>query len=263
MNILKKSYGKILKALAKLISFLLDVLIFITDLIVNLVKRIGKGIVTLLAMGGCFFIFFLAGPLGLYLLLNPVVFLVVLSLILIPILGTKLVSYLKYIKYITREYLLDKAKYYIHGVGDGFKSFNEYKNRYWRMEEEKWRKEQERRREEQQRMWEERFRQWYEYQNSQRTSGSYGNWYEQNTGYGGQTYTNPTTEFKKKYEESCDLLGVSYDSDKYQIKLAYRQKAKEYHPDLNKSPDATTKFQQINNAYEFLSDGNIERYKNI
>lgn len=74
---------------------------------------------------------------------------------------------------------------------------------------------------------------------------------------------NPTTEFKSKYQKSCDLLGVGYDADKYQIKLAYRKKAKKYHPDLNKSPDATQMFQQINNAYEFLSDGNIDRYKNM
>ena len=49
----------------------------------------------------------------------------------------------------------------------------------------------------------------------------------------------------------------------YEIKLAYRKKAKKYHPDLNKSPDATEMFQRINEAYEFLSDENIERYKNI
>ncbi|NLJ78867.1 MAG: molecular chaperone DnaJ, partial [Tissierellia bacterium] len=34
-------------------------------------------------------------------------------------------------------------------------------------------------------------------------------------------------------------------------------------PDLNKSPDATSRFQQINEAYEFLNDGNIERYQGM
>lgn len=128
------------------------------------------------------------------------------------------------------------------------------------MEDEKRRKERQRRQAEQQREWEERFRQWYEYQNQQRGYGGYG----QYTGYNNeQAYVNPTTEFKKKYEESCDLLGVGYNADKYEIKLAYRKKAKQYHPDLNKSPDATRMFQQINNAYEFLSDDNIDRYNNM
>ncbi len=96
------------------------------------------------------------------------------------------------------------------------------------------RKERQQRQAEQQREWEERFKQWYEYQNQQRRyGGEYGGY----TGYNNeQTYVNPTIEFKKKYEESCDLLGVGYDADKYEIKLSYRKKAKQYHPDLNKSP---------------------------
>ena len=119
------------------------------------------------------------------------------------------------------------------------------------MEDDRIRKERQRRQAEQQREWEERFKQWYEYQNSQRT-------------YDNQNmYTNPTSEFKSKYEQSCDILGVNYNADKYQIKLAYRKKAKEYHPDLNKSPNATEMFQKINNAYDFLSDANIDRYNSM
>ena len=92
------------------------------------------------------------------------------------------------------------------------------------------------------------------YQQSQRNFNGYGNH---------QTFVDPSIEFKSKYEKSCQRLGIPYDADKYQIKLAYRKKAKEYHPDLNKSPDATRLFQQINDAYDFLSDGNIERYKGM
>ena len=128
------------------------------------------------------------------------------------------------------------------------------------MEDEKRKKERQQRQAEQQREWEEKFRQWYEYQNQQRGYGGYGQYTEYNNE---QAYVNPTTEFKKKYEESCDLLGVGYNADKYEIKLAYRKRAKQYHPDLNKSPDATIMFQQINNAYEFLSDDNIDRYNNM
>lgn len=263
---MKKIAGKILYFIAKLISIILDGLIKITEAIVTFVSSVAKGLLILISMGGCLLIFILAGPLGIVLLTNPIVLLIILFFVIFPILGTKFVSYLKYIKYIMTEFLFDRARYLIDGVSYQFESFGEYKNKYKKMEEGRKSREQQRRREEQQKEWEEKFRKWQEYQSYQRGSngqGSYG-WYGQNTTYGnGQTYVNPTTEFKSKYEESCDLLGVSYNADKYEIKLAYRKKAKEYHPDLNKSPNATEMFQQINNAYEFLGDGNIERYKSM
>lgn len=160
------------------------------------------------------------------------------------------------------EFLFDHADNLINGKKAEFGTFNEYGNKYKRMEEEKRRKEQQRRQAEQQREWEERFRQWNEYQNYQRRSSGY-EYYGNGQYNNGQTYVNPNIEFKSKYEKSCDLLGVGYDADKYEIKLAYRKKAKEYHPDLNHSPDATKIFQEINSAYEFLNDDNIERYKTI
>jgi ABC-type multidrug transport system fused ATPase/permease subunit len=260
MNIFKKIGGKILYGIATAVSAILDVLIKIIEIIVNLVRSIATGFIALIGLGGCLLLFMFAGPLGLVVLLNPVILLVILFFVIFPILGTQFVSYLKYIKYILTEYMFDRANYLIEGTSYKFKSFNEYKNYYREMEDEKRRKERQRRQAEQQREWEERFRQWYEYQNQQRGYGGYG----QYTGYNNeQAYVNPTTEFKKKYEESCDLLGVGYNADKYEIKLAYRKKAKQYHPDLNKSPDATIMFQQINNAYEFLSDDNIDRYNNM
>ena len=57
------------------------------------------------------------------------------------------------------------------------------------------------------------------------------------------------------------MLGISTDTTEYEVKLAYRKLAKKYHPDVNSDPKATTKFQEINAAYEFLSKENIERYK--
>ena len=260
MNILKKTAGKILYGIAKTVSATLDVLIKIIEIIVNLVRSIATGFAALIGLGGCLLLLMFAGPLGLVVLLNPVVLLIILFFVIFPILGTQFVSYLKYIKYILTEYMFDRANYLIEGTSYKFKSFNEYKNYYRKMEDERIRKERQRRQAEQQREWEERFKQWYEYQNQQRRYGGYGEY----TGYNNeQTYVNPTIEFKKKYEESCDLLGVGYDADKYEIKLAYRKRAKQYHPDLNKSPDATIMFQQINNAYEFLSDDNIDRYNNM
>lgn len=57
------------------------------------------------------------------------------------------------------------------------------------------------------------------------------------------------------------LLGVSRDADKDEIKRAYRRLARKYHPDINKEPDAEDRFKQINRAYEVLSQPELrERY---
>ncbi|MBO5865237.1 MAG: J domain-containing protein [Bacteroidaceae bacterium] len=51
------------------------------------------------------------------------------------------------------------------------------------------------------------------------------------------------------------VLGVEKNATANEIKRAYRKLAKQYHPDLNKdNPQAQTKFQEINEANEVLSD---------
>ena len=56
---------------------------------------------------------------------------------------------------------------------------------------------------------------------------------------------------KRDYYE---VLGVSKDASEAEIKSAFRKKAKEFHPDLNKSPDAAEKFKEAQEAYACLSD---------
>ena len=51
-----------------------------------------------------------------------------------------------------------------------------------------------------------------------------------------------------------DILGVSRDADKEEIKRAYRRLARKYHPDVNKEPGAEERFKEINRAYEILSE---------
>lgn len=54
----------------------------------------------------------------------------------------------------------------------------------------------------------------------------------------------------KKYY--CDILGVSDKASMSDIKKAYFKLANLYHPDKNKSPEAETKFKQVNEAYEAI-----------
>ena len=49
-------------------------------------------------------------------------------------------------------------------------------------------------------------------------------------------------------------LGVSKTSSKDEIKRAYRELAKKYHPDISKEPNATEKFKKVSEAYAVLSD---------
>ena len=53
-----------------------------------------------------------------------------------------------------------------------------------------------------------------------------------------------------------EILGVSKDASKDEIKSAFRQKARKLHPDVNKAPDAEEKFKELGKAYETLMDDN-------
>ncbi|ALS27273.1 molecular chaperone DnaJ [Paenibacillus cisolokensis] len=69
---------------------------------------------------------------------------------------------------------------------------------------------------------------------------------------------------KRDYYE---VLGVSKDASADEIKKAYRKLARQYHPDVNKAPDAEAKFKEIKEAYDVLSDdqkrATYDRYGHI
>ena len=50
------------------------------------------------------------------------------------------------------------------------------------------------------------------------------------------------------------ILGVPRNATQEEIKRAYKRLARQYHPDVNKSPEAEEKFKEINEAYAVLSD---------
>ena len=50
------------------------------------------------------------------------------------------------------------------------------------------------------------------------------------------------------------ILGVSQGASPEELKKAFRNLSKKYHPDLNKDPDAEEKFKEINEAYSALSN---------
>ncbi|MDX2132772.1 MAG: DnaJ C-terminal domain-containing protein [Planctomycetota bacterium] len=51
-----------------------------------------------------------------------------------------------------------------------------------------------------------------------------------------------------------ETLGVARDASADQIRAAYRALARKFHPDVNKSPDATAKFSEVQRAYDVLGD---------
>ncbi|MBN2983288.1 MULTISPECIES: molecular chaperone DnaJ [Cohnella] len=56
---------------------------------------------------------------------------------------------------------------------------------------------------------------------------------------------------KRDYYE---VLGVDRNASAEDIKKAYRKLARQYHPDVNKAPDAEAKFKEVKEASDVLSD---------
>ncbi len=271
----QKIWGHILYGLAKTLDVILGGINKGISFLVEKTKNIRN---LLLPSLGCLAGILFLNPLSWLLLTRAWIFIPLLFIFVFPLLGTKFVSFLEYWKYSLCEYLYAKSDDFIKGTSFGG-DFSNYKDRYKqqkaaeeaaeqrrRFQEEQAAREQRRR--EQQEQWARIFEEFFGNMGGAGFGGSYGGTGYSGTGYGGQrggpygTY-NPTQDFRKKYEASCQTLGLPFDTDEYQVKLAYRKMAKKYHPDLNKAADAKEKFQKIGEAYEFLSKENIDRYKRL
>ena len=67
-----------------------------------------------------------------------------------------------------------------------------------------------------------------------------------------------------EYKDYYEILGVKRDAADSEIKSAYRKLARKYHPDVNKTKEAESKFKDINEAYEVLSDkAKRQRYDSL
>ena len=55
-------------------------------------------------------------------------------------------------------------------------------------------------------------------------------------------------------EDYYEVLGIDRSASADDIRRAYRNLAREYHPDVNKGADAAARFKAISEAYEVLSD---------
>ncbi len=259
MKIINKILGKILYIITKVLEGIYTMTIRLLETVILLTKGVSKGLFLILSMGGCLFFIIFAIPLGLRMLTDPYALGIILFLLFFPVLGGKFLNRLKKQKFLFTSFLFNLSNHLIEPKEYSYKSFSAYKQSYEQAEKD-YRKEQERRYYEQQqqkqRAWNEQFNQW-------QNQGAGGGRYYYRTGSGGhwshqggssQSFGGAQGNYQKKYKESLDLLEVSEGVDDKQLKMAYRKKAKKYHPDINKNPNATQKFQEINDAYNFLSE---------
>lgn len=57
-----------------------------------------------------------------------------------------------------------------------------------------------------------------------------------------------------KFVDYYAVLGIQRSASPEEITRAFRKLARKYHPDIDKSPEATQKFKEINEAHEVLED---------
>lgn len=259
---MNKIWASILDMTASVVDFFYKIISIIVAFVVESSDIVRSLILPFVLMAGAGM--FLFPPL-LLILFSPIglVFLLIVVLVFsASFLGRALLNSLIKKNYTRVEYLRYKASYYRgeKTVDRDYESFEtEYDRKKQQEFEEELRKEEERRRQ-RQRAQEEQWRKIFE-----EAFGGYqgGRGYQGGYQQGQQGGYNPFSNFKKQYEDACDVLGVPYSSDYQSIKSKYRQLAKKYHPDLSKETNADEMFKKINNAFDFLSEENVNRYRNL
>jgi len=67
-------------------------------------------------------------------------------------------------------------------------------------------------------------------------------------------YSDESNQLSREKASLYDILGIPHDAETRNIIKAFRKQALAYHPDKNPHNDTTAIMQQINDAYEVLSD---------
>ena len=248
---MNKILGNFYKILAELIEGILSFIITILTILVSVINNVRSAFMIF----GIILILALLNPITAILLLSrKFTWVILLIFIVVPFLARRLIIYFKYLKYGLYEYLYDRHEFKTNNRSPRYLSLKEYFEEYYRKKEEERQREYQEYARAQQEHWERVFRDFYSQQ------GQYKNY--QGSNKSGSFY-NPTDDFIKEYEKACSILGIEPTTDRAIIQSAYRKMAKKYHPDINRDPEATEKFQMINKANAFLSDENINRYKKI
>jgi hypothetical protein len=53
------------------------------------------------------------------------------------------------------------------------------------------------------------------------------------------------------------IMGISQTAGELEIRKAYRRLVRQYHPDINSSPEAPEQFRAVQEAYEVLMDSDM------
>jgi len=73
----------------------------------------------------------------------------------------------------------------------------------------------------------------------------------------------PRAETTGMPRDPYDVLGVRREASDQQIKKAFRQLARELHPDVNPDPETQERFKEIGLAYEVLSDAIVNTVSSL
>lgn len=65
-------------------------------------------------------------------------------------------------------------------------------------------------------------------------------------------------------KECYEILGITKKATDDQVKKAYREKSKQFHPDLHRDDkDATVKFARVSEAYRLILEHREKKHKSI
>ena len=65
-------------------------------------------------------------------------------------------------------------------------------------------------------------------------------------------------------KECYEILGITKKATDEQVKKAYREKSKQFHPDLHRDDkDATAQFAKVSEAYRLILENREKKHKSI